>query len=285
MKSYKEYINEVLEELNEKLITFGGKAYPKFGNVVILAGGAGSGKGFVKKNLVGLEGMSFDVDELKSLAIRSDKIEKIVKDETGMDFAELRKTDSLKNPDNVALLHDLIGSVLKLDKKQKSTFYQSVLVSAPDRKPNIIFDVTLRDLTKLASISRDLEKLGYEKDKIHIVWIINDIEVAKSQNLSRSRTVPTEILVNTHRGVSQTMNDIINMGNDLKKYLDGDIVFAFNKIGIDSELVKSGKGGQYIKTSNYFYVKKAGQTIKSTKELDKEIRAKIKEYVPKNVDW
>ena len=34
-------------ELNEKLITFGGKAYPKFGNVVLLAGGAGSGLGGV----------------------------------------------------------------------------------------------------------------------------------------------------------------------------------------------------------------------------------------------
>ena len=34
------------KSLQEKLITFGKKAYPKFGNVVILAGGAGSGKGF-----------------------------------------------------------------------------------------------------------------------------------------------------------------------------------------------------------------------------------------------
>lgn len=31
-------------ELEEALITFGGKAYPKFGTVVIQAGGAGSGK-------------------------------------------------------------------------------------------------------------------------------------------------------------------------------------------------------------------------------------------------
>jgi len=41
MKSF----NEFNEYLLEKLITFGGKAYPKFGNVVILAGGGGSGKG------------------------------------------------------------------------------------------------------------------------------------------------------------------------------------------------------------------------------------------------
>ena len=39
--------------LTEKLITFANKAYPKFGNVIIMAGGAGSGKGFVKDKLVG----------------------------------------------------------------------------------------------------------------------------------------------------------------------------------------------------------------------------------------
>lgn len=30
--------------INEKLITFGGKAYPKFGQVVILSGGASRGQ-------------------------------------------------------------------------------------------------------------------------------------------------------------------------------------------------------------------------------------------------
>ena len=35
-------------QLQEALITFGGKPYPKFGNIVILAGGAGSGKGFIR---------------------------------------------------------------------------------------------------------------------------------------------------------------------------------------------------------------------------------------------
>ena len=38
MKSFKDFTS-----LDEALITFGGKAYPKFGQVVILAGGAGSG--------------------------------------------------------------------------------------------------------------------------------------------------------------------------------------------------------------------------------------------------
>ena len=59
-----EYIQNQYDDLLEALITFGGQAYPKFGNVVIMAGGAGSGKGFVKDKLVGVEGFTFDVDAL-----------------------------------------------------------------------------------------------------------------------------------------------------------------------------------------------------------------------------
>jgi len=75
------------------------------------------------------------------------------------------------------------------------------------------------------------------------------------------------------------------MGNKLKKYMDGDIVFAFNKVGVDANLAKSGKGGSYVKDANYFYVKRAGKPPTPVDKLDKEIRSKIAGYVPKNVDW
>jgi hypothetical protein len=99
------------EQLLEKLITFGGQAYPRFGNVVIMAGGAGSGKGFVKDQLVGIEGKVFDVDALKSLAMKAPKILKRVKSEYGIEMDKL----DLKNPDDVFTLHQIIGDELKLD--------------------------------------------------------------------------------------------------------------------------------------------------------------------------
>src|SRR6056297_1565714 len=113
-----------------------------------------------------------------------------------MDFKELRKKNALKDPENVTVLHDIIGTHLNLADKKKETFYRSALSAAPDRKPNMVFDVTLKDLQKLANISRALDQLGYDKSNIHIVWVVNDIEVAKKQNVSRSRTVPVEILMN-----------------------------------------------------------------------------------------
>jgi hypothetical protein len=201
MKRFKHFLQEEYQELVEKLITFGNQAYPKFGTVVIMAGGAGSGKGFVKGQLLGLEGFTFDVDAI----------------------------------------------------------------------PNMIFDVTLKNLGKLDKLTRAVKKLGYDSKNIHIVWVVNDIEVAIDQNAKRSRMVPVEILVNTHRGVSQTMMDIIQMGKKIKTYLDGDIVFAFNKVGVDlinrspdPEKPQKGKYAGvagYIKDANYFYVKKAGKDV------------------------
>lgn len=278
-----EYLQGEAEALMEKLITFGGKAYPKYGNIVVMAGGAGSGKGFILSNLVGVEGKVFDVDELKTLASKTPAIKKRVADELGVDIENLAQ--NLKNPENVGKLHDIMGDYLNLDKRKERAFYRSVIAAPADRKPNIIFDMTFKELRKLEKVARDAEKLGYDKKNVHIVWVVNDIEVAKQQNQKRARTVPSEILVNTHRGAANTMGDIINMGNKLKKYMDGDIVFAFNKVGVDASLAKSGKGGSYVKDANYFYVKRQGKPPTSVDKLDKEIRAKIKSYVPKNVDW
>lgn len=282
LKSFLE-LKEEFFELSEKLITFSGQAYPKFGNIVIMAGGAGSGKGFIKDKLIGLEGYSFDVDALKALASKTPAIVKKVKDEMGVDLKDL--ASNLKNPENVAKLHEIIGSYLGLDTARQKALYTSILTAAPDRKPNIIFDVTLKDLQKLETLTRQVAGLGYDKKNVHIVWVINDIEVAKVLNAKRDRIVPVEILINTHRGASQTMLDIVNMGDRLKKYMDGDIVFAFNKLDIDSELIKSDSGGKYIKTANYFYIKRSGKPVMDAATISRDVRAKISQYVPKNAEW
>jgi len=274
------FLFEEAETLLEKLITFGGQAYPKYGNIVLMAGGAGSGKGFVLSNLVGMEGKVFDVDELKTLASKAPAIKRRVAQELGVDIEKLAQ--NLKDPENVGKLHDIMGDYLKIDKRKEQAFFTSVLTAPADRKPNIIFDMTLKSLDKLDKIARDAASLGYDKKNVHIVWVVNDIEVAKQQNLKRARTVPTEILVNTHRGAANTMGDIINMGNKLKRYIDGDIVFAFNKVGVDANLSKSGKGGSYVKDANYFYVKRAGKAPTPVDKLEKEVLAKIKAYVPKD---
>lgn len=283
MLTFEQFMAEEFGELSEKLITFAKQAYPKFGNIVIMAGGAGSGKGFIKDKLVGIEGFTFDVDALKTLAAKTPAIVKKVKDELGVDLTDL--ASNLKTSENVGKLHQIIGEYLNLDDKRTQALYASILTAAPDRKPNIIFDVTLKDLHKLENITRQVKGLGYDPKMVHIVWVVNDIEVAKVQNANRARVVPTEILINTHRGAAQTMHDIVGMGKSLKKYMDGDIVFAFNKVGVDADLQKSGKGGSYVKTANYFYIKRSGMPVMALDDIDADIRRKIADYVPKNAEW
>lgn len=267
--------------LNEKLMVFGKVAYPKFGNVVILAGGAGSGKGFQKSNLLGIEGKSFDVDALKELAVKSVKFAAKVKEETGHDI----KTFDMKNPDNVGKMHDILSSVYNITNKSDQTVFASILTADAERKPNLIFDVTLKDMTKLESITRNAQELGYNKTNIHIVWVVNDISVAIDQNQKRSRVVPDEILMATHEGAALTMKKILDMDDKLTKYMDGAIYISFNRVGTDTTVAKSGKGGAYVKDANYIMVKKQGSPQLSSAELGDSVYNKIKDYIPKVNSW
>ena len=279
MQSFKEFFSE--HTLLEKLITFGGKAYPKFGQVVILAGGAGSGKGFQLSNLIGIEGNVMDVDALKALAIGSDKFAKKVKDETGQD---LKKLD-LKVPDNVAKLHDLLANVYGITKSNQQRIFSAALAADERRKPNLIFDVTLKDMAKLRSITSNVQELGYDKKNIHIVWVVNDVQVAIKQNKSRSRVVPDEILMTTHKGASLTMRELVSSDTKLSRYMDGDIWFTFNKVGVDTEIKRSGKGGQYVKKANYVQMKKKGKRPMKYDEISDSLIRKIKSYTPDIEDW
>lgn len=276
MKSFKDFAS-----LDEALITFGGKAYPKFGQVVILAGGAGSGKGFTLEKLLGIEGITLDVDALKKLVMGSTKLAAAIKDKTGHDV----KTMNLRNPENVSTLHHVIADVFNVSNKNQSRVYAGIMAAPEDRKPNLIFDVTLKSMSKLASIARDVEALGYQKENVHIVWVMNDVHIAMQQNAKRDRVVPKEILLDTHEGAALTMAKILNMGDSLKQYMDGDIWISFNKVGIDSEIKKSDKGGMFVVKSNYIKVKAKGKPSKSVDELDKEMVKKVAAYAPKTDTW
>lgn len=265
--------------LNEALVTFGGKAYPQFNQVVILAGGAGSGKGFISEKLLGITGKTLDVDHLKGLVMASTKLAAKVKEETGHDMSKL----NLRNPKDVALMHQLVADVYGVSNKNEATLFKSIAAADPRRKPNLIFDVTLKDEAKMKKISAQVQELGYAKEDIHLVWVANDIKVAMKQNQERERVVPTDILVGTHKGAASTIADILNSGSGLKRYMDGDIWIVFNKRGDDANMKFSKNGGEYIVDANYFKLKSKGKTQKSVNELTDEVKKKIASYVPGKV--
>jgi len=281
--------------VNEVMITLGKKLYPQSGHVVLLCGGGASGKGFVTNKLLGIEGAVLDVDALKKMALDSNLIKQKIKDKTGYDVSNF----DLKNPDNVTLLHAIFKE-MKIDDIKQRYLLQSVAVAAPDRKPNIIFDVTLKDIGKFVNITHDMALLGYPKENIHIVWVLNTIDIAKAQNKERSRVVPEDILISTHQGAALTMKSIIDMGDNVTKYMNGTIVIAFNDktndtVTITSELPKkdakgilpkmgSGKTGSYLADAFYIVVKKAGSSI-NPNAITNELLNKIRKYVPVVNTW
>lgn len=274
---FKEFLKT---NINEKLITFGGKAYPKFGQVVIISGGAGSGKGFIKSNLLGIEGKVLDVDKLKELVMSSTKIRAEIQDKFGIDVSKI----SLKNIDEVSTLHDIV-SKLELSNKTLKTLLVSLFQAKPERKPNIIFDVTLKDLTKFYNIIRQVKDMGYYTKNISLVWVLNTIDVALAQNKNRKRRIKDEILLGTHQGASYTMSEIVKMGDKLSKYLDGELVVAFNQEKIDTEVKKSKNGGQYLKEADYVYLKRKGKPILKYSEIEQNVLDKIKKYIPNSNVW
>lgn len=291
--SFKTFLAD--NQLNEVLITFGKQRYPKFGQVVILAGGAASGKGFIKDKLLGIEGKNFDVDQLKELAIASKHFSAKVKEETGKDLTKF----NLKDPKDVALIHSLLSDVYNVIRGTEKRVFAGIATADPERKPNLIFDVTLKDVGKLRSICRQVTELGYLKENIHIVWVMNDVKVALKQNAERSRTVPEEILISTHKGAAETMSSLLAQNSELRTHMDGDIWIAFNKRGVDSIIGKSSLDpsagplsarkdrsgvGMYVVHADIVNVKEKGKPVKSVKEIGDDLsKRKMTSLTPDNL--
>ncbi len=154
MKSFKEYITE-MQELAEKLLIIGkGK---KYGQVVFLAGGAGSGKGFSIANF--MEGDKFkvrDVDVWKKAFIRIAELQNKYPEIQGLD---------LNKPKDVLTLHKWVKSK-GIKEKTLDLLLNDVKQS---HLPNIIFDVTLKDKNDITDIIPHLVESGYDAKNINIV--------------------------------------------------------------------------------------------------------------------
>jgi dephospho-CoA kinase len=257
--------------LNEALITFNKKAYPKNGNAVILAGGSGSGKGWVIKNLLGIQAKVFDVDHFKELVSKSKTVS-----QTTMKDLGLSKID-LKDPETVSKLHVYLDKNKRFADKTKDAFVAANKLNLP----NAIVDTTLSSEEKLKSAVEFLSKAGYQKENIHVVWVLTDYETAKEQNKKRARSVSDTILTQAHVGVSELMSRIYSQSLDVSHYMNGDIWVVYNKSGTDSETKKSDAGGSFVSKAEYKKIKEAGSPgIKKTLDLDK-----VKSYVPNKENW
>lgn len=265
------------------LIVSGNTIYPKFNNILIMAGGAGSGKSFVLSTVLGFTGKVFDVDKLKSDIIKLSKKKhdlEINKQYYNLYNKNLYDID-LKNPEDVANLHLFLKNT-GLDDARK----QNIFKTAKDtkNKPNIIFDVTLKDTEKLKEISEYADYAGYDKKNIHIVWVCVDIQLARKRNQERERSVSDSIILKTHSGVSKTMSEIIKESSVYQKYIDGDIWIVFNVSGVDNTYDIGTRNTctnmipMVLKNYTALHIKERGKPAKKLDSINKELLTKLQKY-------
>lgn len=268
---------EMADFLQEKLIQYNnGKRY---GQVVFLAGGAGSGKGFALSNFMEKEKFKVrDVDEMKGAFLKLDKL-------TGK-FPEIRGLD-LRKPDDVFKLHTFVS-----DKGIKDRTLQLLLQDKDrSRLPNIVFDITAKSLTDITKVVPLLQKVGYDARDIHITWILTNYEVAVKNNAGRSRVVPADILLKTHVGAANTMSEIIFKNAVPRTLVDGGIYVVLNNrnntiVWTDEagKPIKNAKVSMHVKDFTYMQLKKPGKAPENKASVKDQLLGWIKSNAPSGWD-
>ncbi len=285
-------VKEMTEPLTEAGLSLGGKQYPNSGNVLIMAGGAGSGKGWILDNLLLFNGKKFDVDELKIQAKKLGKkkpnseIAKKFEDRYGYPLGDL----DLGNPQDVSQIHAFIED-LGWPKKLRDNFFNDLKNNAGLEKPNVIFDVTLKKTKKFIECCTTATDAGYDKKNIHLVWVVNVFDEALRNNRTRKRKVSNDILFQSHEGVALTMKDIVDGTKILQQYMDGDVWLVFAQKNIDTLMNKKyldpdnqiedpSVSNKYVVRYNAYQMKAAGEPCKSFNEIDDKVREKLIDYLP-----
>lgn len=276
-------MSESIDLLYEKLVVFGGGA--KYGQIVFMSGGAGSGKGFASKTFMEAEKFKVrDVDEWKKAYLELAKLKDI--------NPELKSLD-LKNGDDVFKLHKFVKERGTKDK----TLDMLLSDVKADRLPNIIFDITGKEMGDFEEVIPRLLETGYDAKNIHVAWVLTDYKVAYTANLTRERVVPAQVFLDTHQGAAKTMQSLI----DRKKMPEGAngrfVVIMNNRentIFFNTGDVYKGKavdlknqqkvGAAGVSGFYYITVKEAGQPFKPEETWKEELHKQIVANVPGGQD-
>lgn len=294
MLTFRKYIKEdhrILKEscdlLYEKLVVFGNGA--KYGQIVFMSGGAGSGKGFASSAFMESEKFKIrDVDEWKKAFLKLAKLKNM--------NPELKSLD-LKNSKDVFALHQFLKKRKFGGKSIKDKTLDDLLIDfKQDRLPNIIFDITGKDVSDFQDVMPKLESVGYNPKDIHLAWVLTDFKVSYTANLTRERVVPADIFLDTHRGASKTMSKLFD-AKKMPRGADGRFVVIMNNRdntvyfssgdtfkGRRVDLKNQKKAKAPVSGFYYITVKDAGKPFRPEKEWKEELHKQIVDNVPGGQD-
>ena len=226
--------------------------FPKYGQIIFLVGGAGSGKNFALENIIGHNGVNCDVDDLKTYIAREKKFKTDDKyKEMGNDFLDGM---DFKNPDDVFQMHNFSKKIFEpKGSEMESSKLDGILRAARTSTrrgnlPNVVLNITGKSPEDFQRLAVPFVEAGYTPSNIHIIWILAPYKAAVANNAKRSRTVPADILKGTHVGVKNAMNKIMSATRqginyqhkgkskhfNVSNYINGMVMILFNQPGVDS---------------------------------------------------
>jgi len=221
---------------------------PGIFKAIVLAGGPGSGKSFVAKQL-----------GLKSLGLV------VVNSDNYFEMLMKRKGLSLKMPENEAEDREVARMFAKslTDKR-----YQSLIAG----RLGILIDSTSGDQGKTFKMMRELKGWGYD---VKAIFIDTDLDVALQRNNERARTVPPKILEKSHAAAQ-------NVRKMMKKFLGRDYHEIQNNGGsIDTSV--AGKLTTWARKPNKVALEwidaiKRGQQSAVREDINNNMIKRFKEY-------
>ena len=294
MKSLLDFIIEA------KSITFGGSGATKetYGNCIILAGGPGSGKGFIKSKIL-CKYKNVDVDDLKKSYIALAKAGKIAGDNGDYD---------LKNPDNVSDIHSKVKERGWKNKQREAFWNQRALKDerSSGLLPNILFDMVSGDIKDVEEVVKKAKEMGYSTT---IIWVLCNKQTASIGNKIRERQVHEKIIDTGHAEAYKTMSDLfankypkvtkmidrgwIGFSAGYGRYLlpkyEHEPVVKVKKSTDDKFTIDKGLIDGFLKDKmpiDYAFVNKKlkSHNDKDVKQVKDWIKVIGKEYQPQNVD-
>jgi hypothetical protein len=195
-------MKKLLDFIFENTVVGFKKKTPTYGECIILAGGPGSGKGFIK-NIIDADFKTYDVDDLKGKYIKLLNQGKLKDELKNFDF---------KNPEDVTELHMRVKDHGWKDKQINLIFRnkQNPNKEANNSKilPNLLFDRVSGKIEDITEIATRAKTLGYN---VTLVWVLCNLEVAKINNRVRDRYVDEEkVLIPNHKAAYKTLTDLLN---------------------------------------------------------------------------
>ena len=144
--------------------------------------------------------------------------------------------------DKQSVIDKLSGDWAILNDETEKTIREEIRKADPEKKPNIVITDWVEDVSDFINCTFVLTHIkGYEVIDIHLVWKIEDVQVAMEQKpISEDKSMSDALIKSSYYMIDKLCNDINEGILSLDQKFDGDIWY----IEDDSEILIKRSGHQ-----------------------------------------